>query len=130
MIETKKIIVKLPRVGYTTLVGYINAGKWPMLVGNCFSMVDNSLSKRDNPELMEQKLGRVVNIRAEDFQYLIKNSPELIENLEVEVITVGVRSEPSWIVVTDKRIKDWLVSDVCSVCVPSVIKEYLGRIKK
>jgi len=128
MITTKKIIVKLPRVGSMTLVGFL-AKSFPMRQGNCFSMMDSSIDYP--PKTIPPMLGRVVNIRAEDFQYLIKNCPDLVENLEVEVLTIIMdQAECFWILITDERLREWLVDDICSVCVPSVIKDYLENREK
>lgn len=127
MIETKKIIVKLPRVGFMTLVGFMNTeNKWPMLEGNCFSMMDCSVDNSSSVKIPPM-VGKVVNMRAEDFQYLTKNSPDLIEDLEVEVLSIG--SEHKYIFITDERLKDWLVDDICSICIPSSIRGYLENRK-
>jgi len=111
MVKTEKIVVKIPSIGFMSLVGYLNPeNRWPMKRGNCFSMIDsaeeNIIKPVEGPVIFRE-VGRVVNIRAEDFTYLIKNYPNLIENLEVEVLSID--PEHKYVFITDERLKDWLV---------------------
>lgn len=114
--KVEKRTVAAPNVGWETLVGYFNPeNKWPMRGGNCFGMTDNNI-----------EIGWVVNFRSENFHYLIKNTPDLVKNLKVEILAPGnVKGSKHYILITDERLVDWITKDICTVCIPLVVRDYI-----
>jgi len=91
-------------MGFQTLVGYVNSpertGK-PSASGNCFGLYDENDIEH-----------KVVNFRAENFEYITKKLG--LTDINVEC----VEDSKLWKIVDDRIPRKWYNEEYCSICCP------------